>query len=123
MHVKITYQSNQMGLEPSQSKEQWCPQKKGKFHMKSGLQIHERAEPALASLAQWTECKGPRFDSCQWHMPGGGLNAQLGACRRQPISDSLSSLMFLTLLPSSLKLIFFLNFFKGSAKLTLVSQN
>lgn len=88
MHVKITYQSNQMGLEPSQSKEQWCPQEEGKFHVKSGLQIHKKAEPARAGLAQWTECKGPRFDSCQGHMPGWGLSAQLGACRRQPINDS-----------------------------------
>lgn len=31
MHVKITYQSNQMGLEPSQSKEQWYPQGGGEI--------------------------------------------------------------------------------------------
>nr|KAF6310691.1 hypothetical protein mMyoMyo1_008749 [Myotis myotis] len=68
-------------------------------------------------------------------IPGCRLNPRWGVCRREPINDSLSSLIFLSLpLPSSLKSIkkinkyiyiyiyiyifFFFFFFKGGIKFT-----
>ena len=44
--------------------------------------------------------KGPKFDSGQGHMPRLQAPSPEGACRRQPINDSLSPLMILSLSPS-----------------------
>nr|KAF6360248.1 hypothetical protein mMyoMyo1_011194 [Myotis myotis] len=82
---------------------------------------------SLARVAQWLgstyEARGHSWIPSQGTCPGCGLDPQCGVCRRQPIHDSLSSSVFLSLpLSSSLKSIKKYSFFKRGRDVWRIEQ-
>jgi hypothetical protein len=71
-----------------------------KMMLKTYIMLYPLSRYGSVDRASACRLKGPGFDSGQGHMPWLWAQSPVGACGRQPISDSLSSLMFLFLFPS-----------------------